>query len=317
MVRIPFALIVAPCAVVPAAPAQAELPPGAQAIIDAALATGDEAKVATALELARAAFPESGPEIDAIAASWNAQLAARKDAATAAEQERIRTAGLLDLWHGQAELGGFQSSGNNDSVGVSASLGLTRKGIQWTHALRSRFDYQRQSGTTSREQVLLAYEPRWQFREDLFVYGLSQFEHDRLQRLAARISVSGGVGYRILDEGDLKLAVKAGPAYRVTDYIDGPTESRVGGLLGLEFEWQPLDRLKLTQNSNAVAETGGQATIFLAGPNSSIDVDTGIEFKISDRLVSRMAYDVKYNSNPPPGAVSTDTLARATLIYGF
>ena len=66
-----------------------------------------------------------------------------------------------------------------------------------------------------------------------------------------------------------------------------------------------------------MAETGGQATIFLAGPNSSIDVATGLEFKISDRLVSRMAYDVKYNSNPPPGAVSTDTLARATLIYGF
>jgi putative salt-induced outer membrane protein len=34
-------------------------------------------------------------------------------------------------------------------------------------------------------------------------------------------------------------------------------------------------------------------------------------------LRSRLSYQVEYDSNPPPGQVSTDTHTRATLIYGF
>jgi putative salt-induced outer membrane protein len=30
-----------------------------------------------------------------------------------------------------------------------------------------------------------------------------------------------------------------------------------------------------------------------------------------------VSYTVDYNSNPPVGAVSTDTLTRFTLVYGF
>lgn len=310
-----------PLAVLPmilvASPALAELPQGAQAIIDAAIATGDEAKVATALELARTAFPESAGEIDAIATKWNTLLAQRKEADAAAKEKVIRTAGLFDLWKGKAELGGFQSSGNSNTVGVSASVAMKRQGIQWSHALRARVDYQRQNGTTSREQIVVAYEPRWQFDDNIFAYGLAQFEHDRQQKLAGRYSVSGGIGYRIIDSDDAKLSIKAGPAYRITDYRDGPTESRFGGLLGLDFEWQLLDRVKLTQLANAVAESGGQATVFFDGSNTSLDLTTGLEFKVSDRLISRFAYEIEYDSNPPAGAVSTDTLARATLIYGF
>ena len=165
--------------------------------------------------------------------------------------------------------------------------------------------------------MIVAYEPRWQFDTDVFAYGLVQFEHDRLQRLAARYQISGGIGYAILDAGNARLSVKAGPAYRVSDYLGGPTESRLGGLFGMDFEWLPFERIKLTQSANAIAETGGQATLFIDAANTSLDLATGLEFKISDKLVSRFAYEVGYDSNPPVGAVKTDTMARTALIYSF
>ncbi|UIP05876.1 DUF481 domain-containing protein [Erythrobacter sp. SDW2] len=317
MARFPLGPVLLVSLLVLATPARAELPPGAQAIIDAAIATGDDAKVKTALELARTAFPASAEQIDAISAQWGTALAGRKAAEAAEKEKTIRAAGVFDLWTGRVELGGFQSSGNTDSVGISASAGIKRQGIEWSHALRTRVDFQRQNSTTSRQQVLVAYEPRWQFGEDVFAYGLAQFEHDRLQRIAARYQVSGGIGYRIINEDNAKLSVKAGPAYRVSDYLNGPTESRLGGLFGMEFEWLPLERVKLTQSASAVAETGGQATVFIDAANTSIDLSTGLEFKISDRLVSRFAYDVEYDSHPQAGAVATDTMARTSLIYSF
>ncbi len=300
-----------------ATPAYAQLPDGARQMIDAALASGDDTKIATVLELARTTWPDEAGEIALIESEWQAAKAERAAAAAKAEEEAIRSAGLLDRWSGEGELGGFQSSGNSDTVGISAGLKLKREGIDWSHRLRARFDYQRQNSVTSREQLLAAYEPRWQFGENVFAYGLAQYERDQIQGVDARYAISGGLGYKVFDREGLSLSVKAGPAYRVTKYTDGRSESRLAGLTGFDFDWQIFERLTLTQDANAVAETGGEALVIVDGSNTTLNLITGLDFKVSDSLRARMSYQFDYDSNPPAGKVSTDTLTRATLIYGF
>ena len=297
--------------------AQAELPEGARAMIDAAIASGDERKVATVIGLARSTWPEERSTIDAINDQWKITLAARRAAEAEAEQTALINAGMFDRWSGEGELGAFQSSGNTESVGVTAALRLDREGIDWTHSIRLRADYQRQNGSTSREQFAASYEPRWQFDENIFAYGLAQYERDRIQGFSSRYSVSGGFGYRVIDNPKLKLSLKAGPAYRVTDFTDGTSADRLAGLVGLDFDWQMLDRLKLTQDVEALAETGGEATLIFDGANTTINLVTGLDFRVSNRLRSRLSYKIEYDSNPPAGSVGTDTLTRATLIYGF
>ena len=297
--------------------AQAELPEGARAMIDAAIASGDERKVATVIGLARSTWPEERSTIDAINDQWKITLAARRAAEAEAEQTALINAGMFDRWSGEGELGAFQSSGNTESVGVAAALRLDREGIDWTHSIRLRADYQRQNGSTSREQFAASYEPRWQFDENIFAYGLAQYERDRIQGFSSRYSVSGGFGYRVIDNPKLKLSLKAGPAYRVTDFTDGTSADRLAGLVGLDFDWQMLDRLKLTQDVEALAETGGEATLIFDGANTTINLVTGLDFRVSNRLRSRLSYKVEYDSNPPAGSEGTDALTRATLIYGF
>ena len=297
--------------------AQAELPEGARAMIDAAIASGDEKKVATVIGLARSTWPEERSTIDAINDQWKITLTARRAAEAEAERTALINADMFDRWTGEGELGAFQSSGNTESVGVAATLRLDREGIDWTHSIRLRADYQRQNGSTSREQFAASYEPRWQFDENIFAYGLAQYERDRIQGFSSRYSVSGGLGYRILDNPKLKLSLKAGPAYRVTDFTDGTSADRLAGLVGIDFDWQMLDRLKLTQDVEALAETGGEATLIFDGANTTINLVTGLDFRVSNRLRSRLSYKVEYDSNPPAGSEGTDTLTRATLIYGF
>ncbi|MBI1403838.1 MAG: DUF481 domain-containing protein [Porphyrobacter sp.] len=298
-------------------PALAALPDPVRAMIDAAIATGDETKVRTVIDLARTTNPDDGAEIDAILAAYETRLAEAKAAEAAAKEEAIRTAGLFENWSGKGEFGAFRATGNSSNTGITAGLTVQRQGIDWKHKLTARVDYQRANGTTTREQFLVRYEPNYKVSEHFYVYALGQYERDRFQGFSGRYAVSGGIGYQVLDEEDIQLAVKAGPAYRVTNFVDGRSESRIAGLVGLDFDWAITDRLKLTQDANAVAETGGSAVVIVDSNNTTLDLVIGLNAKINSSLSARLSYTIEYDSNPPPGAVRTDTQSRMTLIYDF
>ena len=315
MVRKSF-FVTAACGLL-ATPALAEIPPDVQAMLDAAIATGDAAKVETVVALAKQTQPDSADEIEAVAAAYRTEQAEAQALAAAQKEEEIREAGLLELWSGEGQLGAFRSTGNSSDVGLSASLKIKREGIDWSHSLQARADYQRSNGVTSREQYLVVYEPRFQIDENIFAYGLAQYERDKFQGFDHRYAISGGVGYKLIDSGSATLSVKAGPAFRVTEKIDGTSVSRLAALVGADFDWQIADRITLTQDANAVAETGGRAVAIIDSNNTTLNLLTGIDFKVTDSLRSRLSYQIEYDSNAAPGSESTDTLTRFTLIYGF
>ena len=314
--RIPRLALLLVAAMLPAA-ANAELPASVRAMIDAAIAEEDPATVRKVIALARKTNPDDATEIEAILAGFEADQARLAAEQKASREAQIRQAGLFDNWDGKGELGAFRATGNSSNTGLTASIGLTREGLDWRHKLRARADYQRSNGTTTREQFLLAYEPNYRISDRVFLYGLAQYERDQLQGFSGRYSVSGGVGYRFINKEDLQFSAKIGPAYRVTDFVTGENESRIAGLLGLDLDWNITDRLKLTHDTNTVAETGGSATVIVDSSNTSINLVTGLNAKISDKVSTRFSYAVEYDSNPPEGAVQTDTLSRVTLIYDF
>jgi putative salt-induced outer membrane protein len=300
-----------------AAPASAELPQPVRAMIEAAIATGDAATVRTVVDIAKQTNPDDVAEIDSLNGAFQAKQREIAAAETARKEEEIRSAGLFDNWSGRGQIGAFQSTGNSSNVGVTLSLSLARTGIDWQHRLKANVDYQRSNGRTSREQYLLAYEPRFQINSGLFAYGLAQYERDRFQGFSSRYSVSGGLGYKLIDSKAAQLSLQAGPAWRRVDFLDGTSDSSLGALAGLDFDWQFAKSLKFTQDANLVADGGGAATVLIDSNNTSILLTSGLEAKVSDRLTTRLSYTFDYDSNPPLGAVSTDTLTRFTLVYGF
>lgn len=299
------------------AKAEAALPEPVRAMIEAAIATGDKGKVATVVEIARQTNPQDAAEIDALDAAFRERLAAADAAEKARKEEEIRTAGVLENWHGKGQVGAFQSSGNSHDVGVSLALNLDRQGIDWQHKLAATVDYQRSNGRTSRERYLFSYEPRYRVSPDLFTFGLAQYERDPIQGFAARYSLSGGLGYDVVATPSVKLSAKAGPVFRRTELVGGASEDHLGGLAGFDFDWKINPRLTFTQNANMVAETGGNATLIVDSDSTTLALNSGLEAKISDRLSTRLSYALNYDSNPPPQGVSTDTMTRFTMVYGF
>jgi len=297
--------------------ARAALPDPVRAMIEAAIATGDRAKVAAVVEVARSTNPGDAAEIEALDSAFRQQMAAKDAEAQARKEAEIRSAGLFDEWHGKGQVGAFQSSGSSHDVGVSLALDLRRKGIEWEHKLTGTIDYQRSNGRTSRERYLFAYEPRYTIASDLFGFGFAQFESDRIQGFASRYSLSGGLGYNLIASPSVKLSAKAGPAYRRTELTDGLAEDHLGGLAGLDFDWKINKRLELTQSASMVAEGGSSATLLVDAGNTTLALNSGLEAKVSDRLSTKLSYTLNYDSNPPATGVSTDTMTRFSMVYGF
>lgn len=298
-------------------PAFAELPRPVRDMVDAAVATGDPTKVKTVIEIAKATNPDDVPELDAMQAAFSARQEEKARVAAKEKEARIRSAGLFDNWSGSGEFGASLSSGNSDNAGVTVGLELKREGIDWSHRLRGTIDYQRSDGKTTRERYFVSYEPRIQIGKGLFAYGLGQYESDKFQSVSGRLAVSGGLGYKIVDSSDVSLSAKLGPAYRRTDYVDGVSESSIAVLAGMDFDWAISDRLKLTQDTNMVAEAGGEAAVIIDSANTTVTLVTGLEARLSNRFSTRLSFTLDYDSNPPANTETTDTLSRVTLIYGF
>ena len=298
-------------------PALAAIPEPVRAMIDAAIAGGDKQAVATVIELAKKTNPADADALAAIHGDFREQLAEKSAATKAEEVKKIRSAGPFQRWTGRGELGGIRSTGNTDTLGLTGAVSLDRRGIDWRHKVTARADLQRTAGRTTREKYFAAYEPRYEVSEGMFAYGLAQFDRDRFQGYDARYAISGGIGAAVIDTETLDLSIKAGPALRITETTDGLNDTRLAGLFGLDFDWRITERLKLTQATNAVTETGGAVIALIDSRSTTVNVVTALEAKVSDRLSTRFSYAVDYNSSPPAGRVGTDTISRFSFVYGF
>jgi putative salt-induced outer membrane protein len=278
----------------------ASIPPQIKTMIDAAIASGNESEVATIVKYAGNAAPDSKEAIAKLVDDWKRK---RSDEKTA----KLQDASFFDLWSGRAELGGYISTGNSDSQGVSASLALTRDGLDWRQKFKAQVDYQRSLGVTSREHYLVAWEPNWKVDDRSYIYGAAQFESDRFLGYTTRYSVSTGAGYSALKGGRLKLDLELGPAYRATSFTDGETERSLAARGSVDFALKLSKGLQLTQNASAYFERY----------NSTVTGTTALNAKVLGPLSAQFSYNVQYESMPPEGRVTTDQISRAGLVYAF
>ena len=280
--------------------ANAEIPGPVKAMLDAALAAGNPSEVAIVEKYARSAAPDSADAISHIANNWRTE---RENARLA----KLRAAGPWELWTGNAEVGGYLTTGNTDNIGVSGALNLQRETLRWRHKLRLAADYQESLGLVSREHYLAAYEPNFKFSPRGYVYGAAQYESDRFLGYFDRYSASLGAGYNAIKQDGVTLDVELGPAFRHTEFTDSTIESSMAARGSLDFD------LKL---SNAVSFSQ-DASAYVQRDNSTVSSTTALNAKLIGPLAAKLSYSVQYESMPPIGRVGTDTTSRAALVYSF
>ena len=278
----------------------AAIPPQIKAMLDAAIASGNEGEVATIVKYASDADKDNAEAIQKVVADW-------KKSRDDAKAERMQQASILDLWSGKAELGGYISTGNSPSEGISGSLDLVRDALDWRNKLKLQVDYQRTLGVVSREHYLAAYEPNYKVSDRGYIYGSAQYESDRFLGYTDRYSTSVGAGYSVLKGKTTKLDLELGPAYRSTSFTDSGVERSVAARGSVDFAVQLTHGLSLTQNGSA----------YLERYNSTVTGTTALSAKLLGPLAAQFSYNFQYESMPPIGRVTTDTITRAGLSYSF
>jgi putative salt-induced outer membrane protein len=273
----------------------------------AAMASGKDADVEAVAKLAKAANPERASEIEARVVAYRAERKRLRDEAVAAERARLAASKFWQNWKGEGQIGASQSSGNTESVGLSAGVALARKGIDWTHKFRAQADYQRTNGKTSVERYLGELEPQYRINDRTFAFGLGRWEHDRILGYDTRWNLSGGLGYKVVDNKKMTLSLKGGPAFRQTDFVSGESDTELTALAGLDFGWQLSPTLRLTQVASTI----------IGESNGSTSSQTALNAKLTGALSARIAYSAQIDTSPPPGIESVDTQTRFTLVYGF
>ncbi|MEP3767796.1 MAG: DUF481 domain-containing protein, partial [Marinomonas sp.] len=59
------------------------------------------------------------------------------------------------------------------------------------------------------------------------------------------------------------------------------------------------------------------ASATIASDTNTFVSTTALDAKLLGSLSARLSYTVEHETNPPIGRIKTDTLSRATLVYGF
>lgn len=278
----------------------ATIPPPIRAMLDAAIASGSDADVATIVKYARTADPASADAVQAIAQGWH-------DQKLAANQEKVREATFLKLWTGKAELSGWYTTGNSNQGGVTVNVNATREGINWRQKFHGQIDYQETLHVTTREHYLLDYEPNYKISPRGYVYGQTQYESDRFLGYYDRASGSVGIGYSLLKTPKVQLDLEAGPAYRYTNFTDGVAQSSAAGRGSLDLKWTVFRGVQVHEVATGYGERY----------NSTFADTASLTAKLFGPLSASLSYNIQYESRPPAGAVTTDQTSRAGLVYSF
>jgi len=275
----------------------APVPPETERLIRAAT----PAQIDVVAAVAKTANPNSAAEIDALVASIKA-------ATVEMRRQQLATQSVFQGWTGEGQVGGSVTSGNTEDTAFNVGLALNREGLMWNHHINAIADFQKTDGTTTREAFRASYQLDYRISNLWFAYGLFQWERDKFALLDRRFTESLGIGYTVLRTAPFSLIVDGGVALRQTQYImPDREESDVAGCVTAKFAWDIRPNIRFTE------EAGG----LFGGTTSTIYSRSAFTVGLFGAFSARAAFDVNYESNPPPDVETTDTITRFALVYSF
>ncbi|HKU89697.1 MAG TPA: DUF481 domain-containing protein [Steroidobacteraceae bacterium] len=224
-------------------------------------------------------------------------------------------------WSGKAELGVMLSDGNTEAKSANTKLDLTHQGSKWKNNFYLAALYGENAEFATAERYEARYQADLKMTAKLsWFFGL-RGEEDRFSGFAYQATASTGVTYQFIDSPTTKLDTSVGIGYRrlqpqilietdageVLQRIKGEEDSEPVATLGSNYEHSFTESTKIT--NKLLAEFGSD--------NNSLQDDIALAVNMTDTLALAVGIGVRYNSDPPPLAESTDTLFTVNLVYNI
>lgn len=226
------------------------------------------------------------------------------------------------IWSGQAALSGAARTGNTETQEIGFEGRVQREINRTRHLAELLFDIgqtevEQEDGTTETEETtnrfFASYEQNRLLTDRFFLFGDVDHEIDRFSGFDYRTVVAAGAGYDILQRETLTWSVSGGPGYRferTDESITGEPE-----VTNEEFAARFASRYAHQLNDNV---TFSNDTDILWTDISTTSFNrTAITADLVGGLAARGSFELTHETDPPPGAVETDTVTRIALVYAF
>jgi putative salt-induced outer membrane protein YdiY len=221
--------------------------------------------------------------------------------------------GLLAGWNKQIQLGFNGASGNSDNRDLLAGV----RGNYADERKRWQFDsgYFRSSteGDETKNQAFALLLRDFLFTgTKYFAFASTRYDYDQFQNWDHRLNLAGGAGYSFIDRDKFDLRGRAGFGGTKTFGSPGDDEWVPEAVLGLETEWLPADRQKLTAYTTFYPSlSDGGEFRSLSGVDWSLLISDGLGLSLN------LGIQNEYESDVPAGIEKNDLLYRAALLYDF
>jgi len=228
--------------------------------------------------------------------------------ALGADEARFGFNGVRQGWGGSFAFTTSSSSGNTDTTSASLGGRLTYGAGSWSHYLGFGAEYNKGSGTVDQNEFFATYEATYELSNSFYVFGTGRYQFDDLVDPRQDAFIGFGPGYRIINTPETAWRVQAGIGGRYTQLQDLTDTTGTAYIASSRFFHKFSDTMSLTNDTDVLnsADAGTVATN-----------DFGVNFKMTDRMSTRISLKTDYNSEAVAPVKTTDNTVGAAVVFSF
>ena len=217
-------------------------------------------------------------------------------------------------WHGAVSLGGSLSSGNARNRVLTGIGDMSQSTKDDKISLFGQVNYGATAGasgprTTTADQLRLGGRYDRELGNDVFAFGLGEYQTNKITGLRSRESGQLGAGYHVIKDSENSFDIFAGLGYAHATYTALPSGSGLVTLLGEESAHKLSATSSFKQRFVAQFSGGELGRLYTW--------DLSLATAIAGGWTSNVGLSIRNASLVAPSAKKTDTLLTVGLGYKF
>lgn len=218
-------------------------------------------------------------------------------------------------WTAKAEAGLVSARGNTHTDTSNAKIDVARSAGRWKNSVALNGVYAADETGAITQRWDARGQTEFTFDTKSFTFASVRYEDDRFSGFEYQVTYAAGIGRRFIETDRTKLSAQLGIGYKVLetrastgdDGILVPSERQEDAVsqAAVEYEHALTDNTKIL--NKFLTESGAD--------NTSVQNDLSLQVNMTRVLALAIGYSVRYNTQPPEGFNTTDTLSTVNLVF--
>lgn len=216
----------------------------------------------------------------------------------------------------KAQAGIVAARGNTDTDSANAKLDISREFERWKPQASLAGVYASDETGATGQRWDARGQLDYKFHEKGFSFVSGRYEEDRFSGFEYQATYGLGFGWRFFDDTTTKLIAQIGAGYKTLQTRDTVSEDGLTFIPGgREEELVLQSTVDFEHDLTETTQVLNKLLVEYGEENTFVQNDLSLQVRIMSSLALALGYSVRYNTEPPPGFETTDTLTTVNLVY--